>query len=127
MYHTVCMQLEDLVDTSTGLPARRRDNIVSVLNWNVLEAIQRFCEGPASAEEYCADISPTTSLPVGDSFHRATYSMLLNEYQGTFELAGRVRVHRSHGFESFHNSFEMSSFRNGVATNNLFSPACSCS
>lgn len=80
------------MDTTTGLPARGRGNIVSVLNWNVLEAIQRFCAGPASGQDYCADISPTTQLPLGDSFHRATYSMLLNEYQGNFELAGRVRL-----------------------------------
>lgn len=96
------------MDTSTGLPAWGRGDIVSVLNWNVLEAIQRFCEGPASGEEYCSNISPSTSLPLGDSFHRATYSMLLNEYQGTFELAGRVRAQ---SLRTVRNCFEVSQLR----------------
>lgn len=85
------MQLSDLVNTTTGLPAPGREGIVSALSWNVLEALQRFCAGVARTKPYCAAPLEATGLPTGDNLHIAVYSMLLNEYQGNFALGGRVR------------------------------------
>lgn len=85
------LQVGDLVDLGTGRPQPGRDGLVSKMRWNVLEALQRFCAGPAAATFYCAQVDPGTQLPSGDAFHIAAWAMLLSGYQGSFALSGRVR------------------------------------
>eukprot|EP00892_Ulva_mutabilis_P011332 jgi/Ulvmu1/8571/UM045_0013.1 len=96
----VLTQVSDLVDRSTGRPQPGRDNLVSKMRWNVLEALQRFCSGPAMEAFYCLELDAETQLPVGDAFHIAAWAMLLSGYQGSFSLSGRaVDYKRSIGFD----------------------------
>lgn len=87
----LCAQVGDLVDLGTGRPQPGRDDLVSKMRWNVLEALQVFCAGPAADAFYCSEPDAETLLPVGDAFHIAAYAMLLSGYQGSFALSGRVR------------------------------------
>ena len=86
----VLAQVSDLVNLNNGRPQPGRDKLVSKMRWNVLEALQRFCGGPAGGEFYCSQLDPDTQLPVGDPFHIAAWAMLLSNYQGSFALSGRV-------------------------------------
>lgn len=86
------LQVRDLVDLGTGRPQPARTGLVSKMRWNVLEALQRFCAGPAAAAFYCAQVDPGTQLPSGDAFHTAAWAMLLSGYQGSFALSGRVCI-----------------------------------
>lgn len=78
------------MDLSNGRPQTERSQLVSKMRWNVLEALQRFCGGPAAAAFYCVQLDADTQLPTGDSFHIAAWAMLLSNYQGSFALSSRV-------------------------------------
>jgi hypothetical protein len=90
------LQLSDLVDTTTGLPSPGREHLVSSMRWNVLEALREYCKSDGAALRFCEPRDDETELPTGVNFHRAVWEMLSTGYEGSFELAGRVRHKKRH-------------------------------
>ena len=86
------MQLNMLVNQTSGLPQPGREGLVSQMRWDVLGGLAEYCLTAGSDRPSCANLNPTTGLPTGPQFDEAVWHMLAEDFVSAGALTTRVRL-----------------------------------
>ena len=86
---SVCVQVDSLVNRTSGLPQPGKEHLVGSLRWDTLQAVADYCAERRNRSA-CATVDDVTGLPSGRQFNRAVWAMLEHGYDQETGLAGTV-------------------------------------